>query len=59
MDKNTHVYCTLCIYGKKLIESIIVEDKTIMPKECKSCFPWNPEDSFRFEERPNYKPDQM
>jgi len=56
MDKNTHVYCTECINGKQLIESIIEDNILLMPKECESCYPWNPEDSFRFEERPNYKP---
>lgn len=50
---NTHVYCTECEYGEKLIKAIINNKKE--PKECVGCMPLNPEDSFPFEERPNYK----
>lgn len=52
MNKNTHVYCTNCKYGKILIKSII--NDTNLPNECKNCNPYNPEDSCRYEERPNY-----
>lgn len=55
MDKNTHVYCTECVHGNKLVESLIVEDESIMPVECNTCNPYNCEDSCRFKERPNYK----
>lgn len=52
MNKNTHVYCTDCMYGKKLIQAIINE--TDIPKQCKNCYPYNPEDSMKYEDKPNY-----
>lgn len=52
MDKNTHVYCTNCTKGGDLIQSIINE--TAIPKRCNGCYPYNPEDSTPYEERPNY-----
>ena len=57
MDKNTHVYCTNCIKGEELIQSII--DGTDAPKGCDGCHPYNPEDSTPYEERPNYIENRM
>lgn len=52
MKKNKHVYCTNCVNGQSLIHRLL-EDKEI-PKSCISCYPFNPEDSVPFNERPNY-----
>lgn len=30
-------------------------NSTWLPKDCDECYPWNPEDSFAFSERPKYK----
>ena len=54
MDKNTYVYCVNCIYGNMLFNAII-DDKDI-PKYCDGCDPYDPEDSRRYSDRPNYKP---
>jgi len=54
MDKDTHVYCTHCKYGGKLIKSIMDDNKDLCSDECNSCNPYNPEDSCKYEERPNY-----
>jgi hypothetical protein len=56
MKKNIYVYCTECQYGEKLLIEIKKNGETITPKQCEGCFPWNPEDSFRFKKRPNYIP---
>jgi len=52
MKENKYVYCTDCVYGKDLIESIIF--CTEEPSKCKSCNPLNPEDNKRLVDRPNY-----
>lgn len=52
MNKQTHVYCTNCIYGKELIASI--DDQEPIPKICCSCYPFDPEDSEPYERRPKY-----
>jgi hypothetical protein len=54
MNKDTHVYCTDCIYGEELIQSI--EDFEPMPCACCSCYSLDPEDSCPFEFRKNYIP---
>ena len=53
MDKNTHVCCTSCKFGGELIKGLMNNEETI-PESCKKCYPYNPEDSFRFKERPMY-----
>ena len=52
MNKKNHVYCTNCIHGEKLIQCLL-EDEAV-PTICVECFPFNPEDSVPFEQRPNY-----
>ena len=54
MDKNTHVYCTNCTNGRKLIGAYMMNSKWL-PDDCDECYPWNPEDSVSFSERPKYK----
>lgn len=54
MQKDTHVYCTECKEGDNLISSI--EGDKDIPITCKNCFPYNPEDSYKFKERPNFVP---
>lgn len=55
MDKNTHVYCTECRNGNKLINQLMKDEPFVEPENCKGCNSYNPEDSMRFELRPNYK----
>lgn len=55
MDKNEYVYCTNCKYGSKLIEYIIRYNGVSIPEQCNGCYPYNPEDSMKYEDRPNYK----
>jgi len=52
MNKNAHVYCTNCKYGKLLIEAIM--SQTDMPDKCKDCYPYDVEDSKKFDLRKNY-----
>lgn len=52
MCKDDYVYCTNCINGEVLINSII-ENKPI-PKVCLKCNPYYPEDSRPYRERPYY-----
>lgn len=52
MNLNNHVYCTNCLYGIQLIENILKD--TEIPIQCKTCCPYNPEDSMPYEERINY-----
>lgn len=47
MNKNEHVYCTDCKYGKQLIDTILKGN--IIPFACKICYPYDPEDSRAFE----------
>lgn len=54
MNKDTHVYCTSCKHGDKLIEQIINDEPFKEPKNCIGCDSCNPEDSMSFEVRPNY-----
>ena len=54
MDKDTHVYCVNCTNGELLITSISEDKPEIIPTFCLSCDSYDPEDSKRFEERPNY-----
>lgn len=53
MKDTEHVYCTKCINGKELIKSIY--DDLPIPKECDSCYSYDPEDSRPFYQRKNYK----
>lgn len=55
MNKNEYVYCTNCKYGSKLIEYIIRYNGVSIPEQCNGCYPYNPEDSMKYEDRPNYK----
>lgn len=57
MDANTHVYCTLCKFGNELLEKLISDEPFVEPKNCIGCDSSNPEDSTRFELRPNYVED--
>jgi len=55
-----HVYCTCCIYGNKLINSLYKKDRPDDPIEaspliCRNCYPWNLEDSRSSDLRKNYK----
>ena len=50
---GTHVYCTECVCGEKLIASIN-SDIIKEPERCKKCNPYNPEDSCPLRDRPNY-----
>lgn len=43
---------TFCLYGKNLIKAILYN--TDIPNQCYGCYPYNPEDSMKFENRPNY-----
>jgi hypothetical protein len=52
MDKDTHVYCTDCVYGDGLITSIGTDE--IMPKACMTCYCLDPEDSCPYYLRQNY-----
>jgi hypothetical protein len=54
VDKDTHVYCTDCIRGQDLLEGIMFYNTHDIPKECKECNPFDPEDSRAFELRKNY-----
>ena len=51
--KDTYVYCSDCKFGDKLFESIM--EKTDKPEQCKECYPYDPEDSKRYEVRKNYE----
>lgn len=53
LNKDAHVYCTNCVCGKDLIQATIHE--TDIPEQCKNCYPYNPEDSVQYRDRPNYK----
>ena len=55
MDENTHVYCTKCLHGAILLCDIIFSHNVTGP--CKTCDPYDPEDSRPFKERPNYVPE--
>ena len=52
---DEHVYCTNCLYGKSLIDSI-EDDSLPIPASCETCYPYDVEDSTPFKERPNYIP---
>lgn len=52
---DEHVYCTNCIYGMSLINSI-EDDSLPIPSSCETCYPYDVEDSTPFKERPNYIP---
>lgn len=54
MDKDTHVYCVNCVYGKLLINSIVSNKD--LPERCNNCNPHYPEDSMKHSDRPNYIP---
>lgn len=54
MNKDTHVYCTDCVNWDELYEWIYF-DNNDCPYDCCFCHPLNPEDSFPFEIRKNYK----
>ena len=51
-DRFKHVYCTNCVYWLSLYNHI--EYKNELPKSCRTCFPFNPEDSVEFIKRPKY-----
>ena len=53
-EKDEHVYCFDCLNGQDLLNSIMLNSKTI-PKDCDECYPWNPEDSFPLSERTKYQ----
>lgn len=52
-DKFKHVYCTNCIHWLDLYSSIKFNKS--LPKECKICFPYDPENSKPLIKRKNYK----
>lgn len=54
MNKNEYVYCTNCKYGSELVKSIVF-DSVDIPEQCNGCYPYNPEDSMKYEDRLNYK----
>lgn len=54
INKNEYVYCTNCKCGKKLINAIL--NNADIPEQCYKCYPYNPEDSFPYKNRPCYKP---
>lgn len=54
MDKNTHVYCLNCKNGEGLLKNIEYSKLYSLPKDCQTCFPYNPEDSCSLECRVNY-----
>ena len=57
MNEYTHVYCTNCNNGQKLIGAYLM-NSTWLPKDCDECYPWNPEDSVPMNERPKYRKEQ-
>ena len=60
MDKNTYVYCINCKNYKTNLKCIDDDEYDNFREYCKKC-PcyececWNPEDSMKFEDRPNYQ----
>jgi hypothetical protein len=62
LDKDTHVYCTDCENFEKSLFYLMgskesaknCRDNICTDCPCKCCECRNPEDSFRYEERPNY-----
>lgn len=56
MDECIHVYCTDCVRGEKLIDTLWWwnHNGQNIPKECEGCFPFDPEDSSPFYMRKNY-----
>ena len=52
LDGETYVYCTDCIRGKRLLKAI--EETIVIPFGCKSCYPYDPEDSRPYYVRLNY-----
>ena len=55
MDKDTYVYCIDCIWGKKATKAMYYSNKNgRLPKQCKTCWPFDMEDSRPFEMRKNY-----
>jgi hypothetical protein len=54
MNKDTHVYCTNCIRGAILIESI--KNNAEPPLECIHCDSHDSEDSKPYNDRPHYTP---
>jgi len=55
MDKDKHVYCSNCIHGKALFTELMREITNFQePEACYGCDSRNPEDSTRYENRPNY-----
>jgi hypothetical protein len=55
MDKDTHVYCTDCIFYAALFNGLMFSTSEDIPEECKSCYPFDTEDSRSFELRKNYR----
>ena len=53
MNKDEYVYCTNCKYGNELVKCVMFTGVDI-PKQCKNCYPYNIDDSARYEDRPNY-----
>jgi len=58
IDENTHVYCTDCVYGEELFECFTLDNiNKKIPSFCNECYPYDPEDSRPFRERPCYRPE--
>ena len=53
INKDTHVYCTHCIYFR-----LDDESKPYCPLEGE-CYIWNCEDSKPYRERPKYEEDEV
>lgn len=54
LDEYKHVYCLDCVNGQDLLAHIMEYDYFPEPIACKTCYPYDPEDSRGTDLRVNY-----